>query len=190
MEKRKMNRRSTERTSQFFGARHSADQGWKSTQLQDTDITPNSQAKCGIRTSAWLFLLLTLSLIVPSRVAQAQYDTGTLLGAVHDATGAMIPGATISVVNKATGAVFTAVAGNEGEYEVPSLHTGVYKITATHSGFGSSVADNITVSVGERQKIDLTLQVGQSATTVEVSDVALQLETEVGSPGTELEFAL
>jgi hypothetical protein len=111
-------------------------------------------------------------------MAQAQYDTGTLLGLVHDATGAVIPGATVSVVNKATGAVFTAVAGNEGEYEVPSLHTGSYKITATHAGFGAAVADNITVSVGERQKLDLTLQVGQTATTVEVSDVALQLETE------------
>ncbi|HEX4758643.1 MAG TPA: TonB-dependent receptor [Terracidiphilus sp.] len=178
MKMTKVNRRSTEGTTQLFGARHGAGSGWESAQLQVAVITPSGQRKLGIRGAAWLFVVLALSLIVPSRMAQAQYDTGSLVGVVHDATGAVIPGATVSVVNKATGAVFTAVAGNEGEYEVPSLHTGIYKITATHSGFGTSVADNITVSVGGREKIDLTLQVGQSATTVEVSDVALQVQTE------------
>ena len=121
---------------------------------------------------------MALLLVLPAHRAQAQYDTGSLVGVVHDATGAVIPGVKISVVSKATEAVFTAVSGSAGEYEVPSLHTGLYKITAEHSGFGTAVADNITVSVGERQHIDLTLQVGQTATTVEVSDVALQLETE------------
>ncbi len=136
------------------------------------------QAKSGIRATGWMYLAFALLLILPAHRAQAQYDTGTLVGAVHDATGAVIPGANVSVVNKGTGAVFTAVSGSAGEYEVPSLHTGTYKITAEHSGFSTAVADNITVSVGERQRIDLTLQVGQTATTVEVSGVALQLETE------------
>ncbi len=134
--------------------------------------------KSGIRDTGWIYLAFTLLLILPAHRAQAQYDTGTLVGEVHDATGAVIPGANVSVVNKSTGAVYNVAAGSAGEYEVPALHTGSYKITAEHSGFSTAVADNITVSVGERQRIDLTLQVGQSATTVEVSGVALQLETE------------
>ncbi len=136
------------------------------------------KVKSGLRSAAWMSLAFALLLFLPAHRALAQYDTGTLVGVVHDATSAVIPGANVSVVNKSTGAVYSVVAGSEGEYEVPALHTGTYKITAEHSGFSTAVADNITVSVGERQRIDLTLQVGQSATTVEVSGVALQLETE------------
>ena len=59
----------------------------------------------------------------------------------------------------------------------------MYKITAAHDGFSTAVADNITVSVGARQRLDLTLEVGKSATTVEVTDVALQLQTESSENG-------
>jgi len=125
-----------------------------------------------------IFLALALLVLFPAFKAFAQFDTGSLVGEIHDSTGAVIPGVNITVENKATGARFTAVSGAAGEYEVPSLRTGLYKITATHAGFGTAVADKITVSVGERQHIDLTLTVGQSTTTVEVSDVALQIQTD------------
>ena len=115
--------------------------------------------------------------------SHAQYDTGSLLGVIQDSSGAVIPGATVTVANKNTGAVFTTTSGGAGEYEAPSLHTGTYKITAERSGFNTAVADNILVSVGARQHIDLTLAVGQTATTVEVSDVALQIETETSERG-------
>ncbi len=114
----------------------------------------------------------------------AQYDTGTLVGVIYDSTGAVLPGATVTVLNKATGAVFTTTSGSAGEYEAPSLRTGTYKISAEHSGFSTAVADNVTLSVGARQRIDLTLKVGQAAaTTVEVSDVALELQTESSENG-------
>jgi len=131
------------------------------------------------KTKLTLNLLASVLLLAFGQSAlQAQYDTGSFVGEIHDASGAVLPGATVTVVNKGTGATYTAISGSAGEYEVPSLRTGSYKISAANPGFGTAIADNITVSVGERQHIDLTLQVGQSATTVEVSDVALQLETE------------
>jgi outer membrane receptor protein involved in Fe transport len=108
----------------------------------------------------------------------AQYDTGTIVGQISDATGAALPGVTVTVVNKNTQATHTVVSGTSGQYEVPALHTGAFKVSASLAGFSTAVADNITVSVGGRQHIDLTLQIGQSATTVEVSDVALQIQTE------------
>ena len=114
---------------------------------------------------------------------QAQYDTGSVVGVIHDSTGAVVPGATVTVLDKATGAIFTTTSGGQGEYEAPSLHTGVYKISAEHAGFSTAVADNVTVSVGARQHIDLTLEVGKNSTTVEVSDVALQLQTESSENG-------
>jgi hypothetical protein len=119
-----------------------------------------------------------LLLVFGQSKLQAQYDSGSLVGVIQDASGAVVPGATVTVTNKATGVVFTTTSGSAGEYEAPSLHTGTYKITAVHSGFNTAVADNILVSVGVRQHIDLALAVGQTATTVEVSDVALQIETE------------
>ncbi len=61
----------------------------------------------------------------------------------------------------------------------PSLHVGVYTISASATGFAIAEAKSITLSVGARERIDLTLKVGAAqATTVEVSDVALQVETE------------
>jgi hypothetical protein len=116
--------------------------------------------------------------MLPSRAAFAQYDTGSLIGVIQDSTGAVIPGVTVSAVNNATGVVYTGMSGTSGEYEIPNLHTGTYKVTAEHQGFSAAVADNVLVSVGIRQHIDLILKVGQTATTVEVSDVSLQVDTE------------
>jgi len=136
------------------------------------------------RQSLWMLLVLALYLAIPTTKLHAQYDTGSVLGEIHDATGAVLPGTTVTAVNKDTGVSSSAVTGDAGQYEIPSLHTGKYKITATHAGFGTAIADNMTVSVGVRQRIDLTLQIGQaSATTIEVSDVALQLETESSERG-------
>jgi Carboxypeptidase regulatory-like domain/TonB dependent receptor/TonB-dependent Receptor Plug Domain len=135
----------------------------------------------GIR--AWICSLLALGAILFAPRCLAQYDTGSLVGVIQDASGAVVPGATVTVTNKANGSVFTTTSGGAGEYEAPSLHTGTYKIMAVRSGFNTAVADNILVSVGVRQHIDLTLAVGQTATTVEVSDVALQLETDSSERG-------
>jgi outer membrane receptor protein involved in Fe transport len=128
-------------------------------------------------------LALTAMLLFPASNCFAQFDTGSLTGVIQDSTGAVLPGATVHAVNKGTAATYTAVTGAAGEYEVPGLRTGTYKVTVEHAGFSSAVADNILVSVGVRQHIDLMLQVGQTATTVEVSDVALQLDTETSERG-------
>jgi len=132
-----------------------------------------------------LFLLWAgiLLLVFGQTALLAQYDTGSVLGEIRDATGAVLSGATITVLNQDTGAVFTVLSGDSGQYEVPSLHTGKYRISAEHAGFSTAIASNITVSVGARQRIDLTLEVGKSATTVQVTDVALQLETESSERG-------
>ena len=132
-----------------------------------------------MRTSLGALLALAVALSFTAPRLHAQYDTGSVLGEIHDATGAVVQGATVTVLNKDTGAAFTTVTGEQGQYEIPSLRTGRYKITAAHAGFSTAIADNVTVSVGQRMRIVLTLQVGQAnATTVEVSDVALQLDTE------------
>ena len=165
-------------TTEILRARHGADSPQQTAQHQSLKKQLPSKARWRDRAAVWVSFAFFLCLAISAQRAHAQFDTGTIVGEIHDATGAALPGATVTVVNKATQASYTVVSGSAGQYEVPSLHTGNYKISAAHDGFSSAVADNITVSVGVRQHIDLTLQVGQTATTVEVSDVALQLETE------------
>jgi hypothetical protein len=133
------------------------------------------------------FLLAGLLIAFCGLGARAQYENGSLMGTIHDATGAAVGNAAVTVTNVDTGNVIKVAANSAGDYEVPSLRVGVYNIEAAGSGFAPAEARNITVTVGGRQHIDLTLKVGQAdATTVEVSDVALQIETETSERGQEI----
>jgi outer membrane receptor protein involved in Fe transport len=168
----------------FFGAKHSSASVPQRTRLQSAhEDGPKGKANYGVRFSVWMCLAMGLLLMFPALKAFAQYDTGSVVGEVRDATGAVLPGATVTVLNKDTASKYSVVSGSDGEYEVPSLHTGNYRISAEHPGFSTSIADNVTVSVGARQRIDLTLEVGKTATTVEVTGVSLQLETENSERG-------
>jgi len=116
--------------------------------------------------------------------ASAQYENGSLVGTIHDATGAVVANANVSVTNIETGIVTSVRANASGDYVLPSLRVGSYSIKAEASGFAPAEAQNISIAIGARQHIDLTLSVGQaSATTVEVSDVSLQVETETSARG-------
>jgi hypothetical protein len=113
----------------------------------------------------------------------AQYDNGSLVGTIRDTTGAPIPNATVVITNTATAIAEQVKTNATGDYEVPTLHVGVYTISATAAGFASAVANQIHIEVGGRERIDLKLAVGAATTTVEVSDVSLQLETETSERG-------
>jgi outer membrane receptor protein involved in Fe transport len=107
-----------------------------------------------------------------------------LIGSIHDATGAAIANVAVTATNVSTGITARTNTNSSGDYEFPSLRAGVYTIEASAPGFTLAEAKNITVAVAGRQHFDLMLKVGQAdATTVEVSDVALQLETESSERG-------
>jgi hypothetical protein len=116
----------------------------------------------------------------------AQYDNGSIVGTVRDSSGAAVPNAAVVVTNDATSIAVTAKTDASGSYEVPSLKVGTYTVKASAQGFADAVAEKIGVSVGERTRIDLGLKPAGTATTVEVSDVALQLETETSERGQEI----
>jgi hypothetical protein len=137
-----------------------------------------------VRISGWIRLVMALLFVFPALGAYAQYEDGSLVGSIHDSSGAAIPNVYVSVTNNATGIPTIVTSNGAGDYEVPSLRVGVYNIKASAPGFAPAEAKNITVSVAGRLRIDLTLKVGQAdATTVEVSDVALQIETESSERG-------
>jgi hypothetical protein len=121
--------------------------------------------------------------LVFSTQLRAQYENGSLDGTIRDASGAPIAAAAVKITNEATSIASETKTNGSGDYEVPSLRVGVYSISASAPGFSDAVAQHITVSVGNRQHIDLTLKIGGTETTVEVTDVALQIETETSERG-------
>lgn len=125
-----------------------------------------------------MFALGAILVLFPHTQLKAQYENGSLLGTIRDTSGAPIAGASVKITNTATGVSSDTKTDSDGNYDVPQLRVGVYSVLASATGFSAAEARSITVSVGNRQRIDLTLKVGGTEVTVEVSDVALQIETE------------
>jgi Carboxypeptidase regulatory-like domain/TonB dependent receptor/TonB-dependent Receptor Plug Domain len=115
--------------------------------------------------------------------ALAQFENGSIVGTVRDASGAMVSGATVTVTNISTGVASARTTSDSGNYEVPELRVGQYNVEVVKEGFAPARATEITVSVASKQRIDLTLRVGDTSTTVEVSGVSLQVETDTSERG-------
>src|SRR5713101_5753247 len=111
-------------------------------------------------------LLIALGCLFLS-TAFAQFDAGSVLGTVRDATGGVIPGAKITLTNLDTNISATAVTDSNGNYEFPAVRVGRYKVTAEQQGFSTAVANDIPVNVSARQRVDLQLVVGQVTETVQ-----------------------
>jgi hypothetical protein len=129
-----------------------------------------------------LLAAVLCALLLPA-VAFAQFENGSIVGTVRDGSGAVVSGATVTVTNIGTGVVSTRATNGSGDYEVPELRVGQYNVEVTMTGFALARATDITVSVAARQRIDLTLRQGDTTTTVEVSGISLQVETETSQRG-------
>ena len=98
-------------------------------------------------------LLAGLSIALCGTSARAQYEDGSLIGSIHDATGAAVPNAAITVTNIDTGNVIHVSATSSGDYEIPSLRVGLYNIEATAPSFApepSLLMDSPTASFRHR----------------------------------------
>jgi Carboxypeptidase regulatory-like domain len=120
-------------------------------------------------------LVLVCSLFVwsiPDTAAQG-VTTASITGVVRDAQGGAIPGATVVAVHQSSGTSYEGVSQADGRFFIPGMRVGgPYKVTASLSGFTPESKDNITLSLGVAQDVDLTLQVAAVAETVEVVGTA------------------
>ena len=89
-----------------------------------------------------LYLLLILSWMAASAFGQAT-GTATMLGAVTDSSGSVVPGAKITVIQTGTNFTFTSTTTSEGTWYIPNLNSGAYQIKIEASGFKTSVRDGI-----------------------------------------------
>jgi hypothetical protein len=130
------------------------------------------------RTLAALFAILSVCSPV-----WAQFETASVVGTVRDNTGGVVSGATVTLTNVETGVSLAKSTDDQGNYEFFTVRIGTYVVTAEKSGFAVAVADNVQVTVGARQRVDLNLQVGQLTERVEVTAAATRLETDTSHRG-------
>ena len=108
--------------------------------------------------------------------AYSQVTGATLSGTVTDASGAVIAGATISVKNTANGISKDTTSDSAGLYTVPNLLPGDYEVRVTAKGFSTAVQSNLNLNVGAQQQLNFSLKVGETSTTVQVTEAAPQVE--------------
>ncbi len=118
-----------------------------------------------------------IALFVVAMLGFGQATDGNLVGTITDATGAAVPGATVSVTNRATGVKTETKSGDAGEYRFNNIPVGQYNLTATASGFGTASLANLNIELNKTATANVTLQVGAVSATVEVSEAAATIDT-------------
>ncbi|HEX4809502.1 MAG TPA: carboxypeptidase regulatory-like domain-containing protein [Bryobacteraceae bacterium] len=111
-------------------------------------------------------------------VGWAQSGRGNISGAVHDSTGAAIPGAKVTVINSATNVAYDLATNETGDYTAADVPVGTYTVRVEKQGFSQSEISGITVNSAASVRADVTMQLGQSRQTIEVQAAALQVNSE------------
>ena len=120
--------------------------------------------------------LIAVATLAPS--LQGQAITQTIQGLVTDATGAVIPGASVTVKNINTGVTSTIQTNETGNYGFPQVPVGNYTLTCQLEGFKTDTVANQRVETGGQVRVNFALQIGDVTETVEVSAAAITLNTE------------
>lgn len=131
---------------------------------------------CASFVTACLALALVVTLV--SQPLQAQILYGTLVGNVTDSTGAVIPGAQVTITNEGTGATREGEANAAGGYQFPTVSTGTYRVEVRSDGFSTFTTTGVAVGVNNVTRVDVELQIGEVTEVVEVSAAVAQLQTD------------
>ncbi|HZD44924.1 MAG TPA: carboxypeptidase-like regulatory domain-containing protein, partial [Acidobacteriaceae bacterium] len=113
-----------------------------------------------------VFFLALLFLVTST--ALCQLTTADILGTVTDASGAVVPNATVTLTNLGTNVTRVAQTGGSGDYTFTLLPVGHYSIAVKATGFQATITKDLSVEAGDRARNDVHLQAGSTATTVEV----------------------
>ena len=131
--------------------------------------------------SSLLTALVALALL--TLPAAAQFENATVLGTARDASQTVIPGAIVKLTNVATAVSSQQTTDDSGSFQFLNIRAGRYTIRAEKSGFAAAELAEFVVTVGTRQRVDLTLQFASVSETVTISGQALQLETDSSARG-------
>ena len=126
-----------------------------------------------MRSGFHLYLYVLIALMPAA--AAAQVTTATILGTVHDDSGALLPGVTVTIANEETGVTRVVISDVRGRYVAPQLALGDrYRVQAELQGFKTVVRQGIALTLGREAVVDITLGVGDVAESVTVTGEAAQ----------------
>ena len=129
-------------------------------------------------------LLLLLLVLTPACAPlRAQTVDTSIEGTVTDSSGAVVPGATVTVSSSRTGSSKQAVSAPSGDYSITYLTPGTYDVTVTAPGFGSSVQKGVVLEINQQARVNVVMRVASAQQTVEVQGGQPLLQTEDASLG-------
>src|SRR4051812_3415293 len=118
-------------------------------------------------------------LLLAAPPASAQFDSAQISGVVADSTGAVLPGADVTLKNVGTGNEQRAVTNEAGLYTFPNVPVGTYNITSALAGFNTVTKAGVQLSAGLNIRVDMQLQLGTLAETIQVQATATMADTAV-----------
>ena len=130
---------------------------------------------------------LILLLLNLAAAANAQIASSTLLGEVRDGTGAMIPGARLTVTRISTGFSRASTTNPQGAYRIDELQPGIYNVQVNKPGFRSLSVRGVLLEINQKLRLSFDLQVGREMESITVSAQVSQLQTEDPSQGYRLD---
>ena len=134
-------------------------------------------------TSARYGVLFCFSLVS----AWAQVSTGTVVGVVEDSSGAIVPGAEVTLKNTATGETRQTRTNDRGEFNDPFVRVGEYTVNVAASGFKAKLLSGITLRVDQTVNLRIALEVGATSETIEVTGAAPLVDSATSSLGQVIE---
>ena len=132
-------------------------------------------------------LMVWFAFALGAMVARAQVDTGTILGTVTDTTGAVVPGATVTIVNHETSATLTATTKADGRFEFTPLHIGSYRIVVEAPNFKKAIIQSVLLDIQQHAVVNVDLQPGAVTENVVVTEAPELMQTQSGSVGQVIE---
>lgn len=131
--------------------------------------------------------VLLLLIMLSCHLVFAQAVSGTLVGTVQDASGAIIADAQVSATETSTNVVRGTITNSSGNFSLPDMPPGTYSITVTKQGFKKETRENIVLLTNTTQRVDVDLAIGNVTETVIVTDAPPLLQTDRADISTRLE---
>jgi hypothetical protein len=135
------------------------------------------------RRSGCIIVTCLLFLLMQATAVFGQVDQGSVAGNVQDPSGAFVPNAKVTLLNKDVGLSLEGTTNSSGEYIFTPVRIGNYSLTVTAPGFSTTTQQNVKVEVGQHLQVNVQLKTGASAETVEVTTAPPQLQADEGSVG-------
>jgi len=134
-----------------------------------------------------LLLAVFIAVLLAVVPAFAQYDTGSIVGTVLDQQGAALAKASVKVTNVGTSRVWSAITNDQGEYAVPGLPQGTYRVEATQAGFASGIVSEIVLYATDVRRVDVTLKVGAASEQLTVAAQQTTVNTQTSELGATID---